>query len=310
MNPAFSVLVFTVASGAGYGMISLVVTMHLLGLIAPLGKQDIIVTTVIALVLVTLGLLSSTLHLAKPKNAWRAFSRFRTSWLSREGVFAVLYYPLVFAYLLCVWQSDTLTVWVTVTGLAVIGMGVATLFCTGMIYASLKTIPQWHMPLTPLNYMLLAAMSGAVLLLAIDAGSSRSEGLAACSIALLGLGLAAKTIYFYWIGKPSGSSIKTATTFSRSRVRLLDQGHSAGSFLNREFIFNLEPLHLLRLRWLALGLGFGVPLAAIGAFLQLGAAALTWVAALAMLCGLLLERWLFFAEARHVVRLYHGDQTV
>ena len=67
MNPAFSVLVFTVASGAGYGMISLVVAMHLLGLIAPLGKQDIIVTTVIALVLVTLGLLSSTLHLAKPK---------------------------------------------------------------------------------------------------------------------------------------------------------------------------------------------------------------------------------------------------
>ena len=222
----------------------------------------------------------------------------------------MLYYPLVFAYLLCVWQSDTLTVWVTVTGLTVIGLGVATLFCTGMIYASLKTIPQWHMPLTPLNYMLLAAMSGAVLLLAIHAGSGRSESLAACSIALLGLGLAAKTIYFYWIGKPSGSSIKTATTFSRSRVRLLDQGHSAGSFLNREFIFNLEPLRLLRLRWLALGLGFGVPLAAIGAFLQLGAAALTWVAALAMLCGLLLERWLFFAEARHVVRLYHGDQTV
>jgi DMSO reductase anchor subunit len=24
--------------------------------------------------------------------------------------------------------------------------------------------------------------------------------------------------------------------------------------------------------------------------------------------GLLIERWLFFAEARHVVRLYHGDQ--
>jgi len=25
--------------------------------------------------------------------------------------------------------------------------------------------------------------------------------------------------------------------------------------------------------------------------------------------GLTAERWLFFAEARHTVRLYHGDRT-
>ena len=43
----------------------------------------------------SLGLLSSVLHLANPKNAWRSFSRFRTSWLSREAVFAGRLTPVV-----------------------------------------------------------------------------------------------------------------------------------------------------------------------------------------------------------------------
>ena len=37
----------------------------------------------------TVGLVSSTLHLSHPERAWRAFSQWRSSWLSREGVAAV-----------------------------------------------------------------------------------------------------------------------------------------------------------------------------------------------------------------------------
>jgi DMSO reductase anchor subunit len=33
-------------------------------------------------------------------------------------------------------------------------------------------------------------------------------------------------------------------------------------------------------------------------------------AAVSCVAGLLAERWLFFAEARHVVRLYHGARQV
>ncbi|NND00641.1 MAG: hypothetical protein HKN85_10710, partial [Gammaproteobacteria bacterium] len=32
----------------------------------------------------------------------------------------------------------------------------------------------------------------------------------------------------------------------------------------------------------------------------------SWIAAGCLYLGLLLERWLFFVEARHVVRLYYG----
>ena len=40
----------------------------------------------------------------------------------------------------------------------------ATLFCTAMIYASLKPIRQWHTWRVPLNYLLLGHATGALLL--------------------------------------------------------------------------------------------------------------------------------------------------
>lgn len=43
-------------------------------------------------------------------------------------------------------------------------------------------------------------------------------------------------------------------------------------------------------------------------FADTGIVEILVVAWVIMMAGLLLERWLFFAEARHVVRLYQGDQ--
>jgi hypothetical protein len=58
----------------------------------PTAPVSAIVSLVIGGVLVTLGLLSSTFHLGHPERAWRAFSQWRSSWLSREGVAAVATY--------------------------------------------------------------------------------------------------------------------------------------------------------------------------------------------------------------------------
>src|SRR5204862_3402126 len=91
MHPAYSVILFTTASGAGYGLLALLgfvgfnhgpASSFIFGLVA----------IVIALGLITIGLLSSTFHLGHPERAWRAFSQWRSSWLSREGVAAVLTY--------------------------------------------------------------------------------------------------------------------------------------------------------------------------------------------------------------------------
>jgi DMSO reductase anchor subunit len=55
----------------------------------------------------------------------------------------------------------------------------------------------------------------------------------------------------------------------------------------------------------ALALGFGLPLAWLVSGIARWPIALAAVAC--CIIGLLIERWLFFAEARHTVRLYHGD---
>lgn len=308
MHPAFSVLVFTVMSGAGYGLMTLMIIGHLTG-IEVLQQRDLLLTGgSIALVMVTLGLLSSTLHLANPKNAWRAFSRFKTSWLSREAVFAVLFYPFALCYLGSIWlQGSALNAVIMITAVLTGVLAMVTLFCTSMIYASLKTIRQWNSSLTPVNYLMLGLMSGALILLAVQSGFSGSPEtlLYAATLALIVIAAVAKSLYLFWIGKPAGSTIQTATGFTQASVRLLDQGHTANSFLNDEFGYQVAADRLLVLR-LLMGVGaFVLPF-----MLLLWLPAVSWLAAVLAIGGLLLERWLFFAEARHVVRLFHGEQRV
>jgi DMSO reductase anchor subunit len=89
MHPALSIVFFTTASGAGFSLLVL------LGLGAPLGMLPPNATFAFAalavvVVLAAGGLASSVFHLGRPERAWRAFSQWRSSWLSREGVFSVL----------------------------------------------------------------------------------------------------------------------------------------------------------------------------------------------------------------------------
>jgi sulfite dehydrogenase (quinone) subunit SoeC len=306
VHPAFSVIVFTVSAGAGYGLMMFLVLAHLSGFAGALDINRILLLGGLALVLITIGLISSTFHLANPKNAWRAFSRFRTSWLSREGVFAVLTYPSILAYLFCVWYHDgALTGLVIATGVAAAVFSLITIFTTGMIYACLKTIRQWNTALTPANYILLGLMLGTLIFTAIQ-GETVLMGVA---LGVIGIAALMKAIYFFWIGKPTGPSINTATGFTRGKVRLLDVGHTAGTFLTDEFGYRVQSARLVQLRYLVFLLGFIVPAALLGFILWgQGSVLLAYVAMLVSFSGVIVERWLFFAEARHVVNLYHGMQ--
>jgi DMSO reductase anchor subunit len=146
-------------------------------------------------------------------------------------------------------------------------------------------------------FMAYALISGGLLFLAVDAffGTLKPQ-LQAVVMGLVVITLALKLVYFFWQGKPQGATIQTATGFSQASVRLLDAGHSAPTFLNREFGYQVAADQLLRLRIIMTVFGGLVGAELLG---------LAW---LIMMAGLLLERWLFFAEARHVVRLYQGEQ--
>jgi DMSO reductase anchor subunit len=317
MKPSLSIIFFTVSSGAGLGLLALLALGDLLD--HALSSEMLMQGIALALALVAAGLASSVLHLAKPANAWRAFSRFRTSWLSREAVFAASLFPVTFGYGLLAWTAED----GALRALAALGVALlswAVLVSTAMIYASLKPIRQWYSAWTPVNYLLLGHWSGAVLLLGLaraHAAHQRSFGWLAG-----GLGVAALIAKIgQWRAITAGA--RDAPTLERAigvpeyanedarppgmtvaRARLFDVGHSHGTFLTDEFGFVLARRNALALRIAALTAGFGVP----AAWIVSGAtnAAVAWLAAMVCVAGLLAERWLFFAEAQHTVRLDHG----
>ena len=308
MHPALSVIFFTVTAGAGYGVLFLLGISRLTGLTPDASPDQVTLMGVVRLVLVTAGLLSSTFHLANPKNAWRSFVRFRTSWLSREAVFAVLFYPVCLIWLACdFFMGNTTTT--NFLGLLTAFLCIVILICTGMIYASLKTIRQWHTALTPVNFVLLGLLLGALILGFMLA----SQGLSTATLMSVALGVVvlaalAKIVYFYWIGQPAGPTINTALGFTRATVRLLDVGNSSDTFHNKEFGYQVDKVKLIWLRTISMILMALLPLLLIsGVFGEVGSSTLL-LAALSAYAGVFVERWLFFAEARHVVNLYHGFQ--
>lgn len=310
MHPALSVIFFTVASGAGFGLFSLLFVADFFALGGGFSREHLLAGGFMALMLIILGLLSSTLHLANPKNAWRAFSRFRTSWLSREGVFAVAFMPLAVGYLACI-GFDAPAVLRHAFGFLSAALAWITVFSTGMIYACLKTIRQWNTPLVPANYLALGYASGSLLLLlgAVVAGLDATPYIALAGL-IVAIAAVLKAIYYFWIRSPGLTpTVNTATGLTRAGVKLLDTGHTHGTFLTEEFGYRLARRRASVIKVLLFVVGFALPAVMLAVVLRgNGAEAAAAVAAFAGLAGAVMERWLFFAEARHVVNLYHGAQ--
>ena len=302
MKPALSIVFFTVSSGAGLGLLALLALSDLLQLGGGLSRSQSLAGGMLGFALVAAGLLASTMHLANPRNAWRSFARFRTSWLSREAVFAVCFMLAATAYIASfVWPNSLRQP----TAIAVVVLAWIVLYCTAMIYASLKPVRQWHTRLTPLCYLLFGHYSASLLLLWIAGlGDTDTAPFAMISLVFLAVAAAAKMAWFERAAVQDGPRIQSALGQpTAAQVKLLDAGHTHGTFLTNEFAFQLGRRHAQRLAdlfWLA---AFVVPALALALLPDalLGAA-------LACLAGLLAERWLFFAEARHTVKLYHGAQ--
>lgn len=310
MRPALSVIFFTVSSGAGLGMIVWLVLFDSMFGMSRLPQTAIYVLLALGLGLTAAGLISSTLHLANPKNAWRAFSQVRTSWLSREGVFAVSLFPIAFLYALLHWLSAPNAL-IVATGVLLGAIALAVLYCTGMIYACLKTIPRWHSGWVPIGYVMLGLYSGLLLALPVFAafGDVAIGHKAAIAVVTLILALIVKAIYYLRFRTPIVShTINDALALGKKSIRLLDVGHTHGTFLTDEFCFVLARGHAQLLRAAAIALGFVLPFALL--VTAMNHTMLLAVAGAACLLGLLAERWLFFAEAEHVVRLYHGASVV
>lgn len=310
MHPAFSVVFFTTATEAGYGLLALLGALGGVGFI-PADFWLGFVGMTLALGLIVAGLLSSTGHLGRPERAWRAFSQWRSSWLSREGVASVAtFIPAVLFGIGWVFLGKS-GGWVAAAGLLAAAGAVVTVCTTGMIYASLKPVAQWHSRYTLPAYLIFAAMTGSVLANALLQGFElgSAEMLAWALLATLAGWVWKLATWRYNDRLEIPTNANTATGLAGGTVRSIEWPHTEENYLLKEMGFRIARKHSAKLRRITQTLAFIAP-----AVLLVIAFALPWpfaaiasvLAAVCQLAGMLVERWLFFAEAKHTVTLYYG----
>lgn len=290
MHPAPSIMVFTVLSGLGFGLL------FWLGLGLP-GSMGFVafVFFAIAYALAGGGLVASAFHLGHPERALLAFTQWRSSWLSREAICAVstLVVAGIYASGRVFFSID-----LVMLGWLVSVLSLATVLTTSMIYAQMRTVPRWHSPLTPALFIALSLGGGALL-----------AGQTSLAVMLLilagGLQLGA-----WWQGDRafavSGTTMATATGLGTiGDVRAFEPPHTGPNYLLKEMVYVIGRKHAQKLRIISFALGYVFPvillLLPFNHWIGLAAVA-------SHIAGIFAVRWLFFAQAEHVVGLYYGKR--
>ena len=291
MHPAPSVIIFTTLSGLGFGLLAFLCLGY-----PSIGGLVSFIFFAIGFGLAIGGLLSSTFHLGHPERAIKAFSQWKSSWLSREAWLSLFALTLSGIYALGRIFFD---VDLVIIGLLSAVFCIATVFSTSMIYAQLKTVPRWNSKLTPIVFLVFSIAGGALL-----AGQ--------ISVALPLLAVAGITQIVSWIlgdkaFAQSGTNLATATglTVNSSEVRSFEAPHTGTNYLLQEFVFKVGRKHGAKLRIVGIILAFGMPIIFLSFPFSHITASLSVVAHIA---GMFIVRWLFFAQAEHVVGLYYGKR--
>ncbi len=291
MHPAPSVILFTVLSGLGFGLLACLG----LGLAAPTGWVAFFHWG-LGYALAVGGLSASTFHLGNPQRALRAFTQWRSSWLSREAWASVAALLLLAPVVLGAWLGFAVP---AIFGWLGALAAIATIGCTSMIYTQLATVPRWNHWTTPATFAVFAAAGGATLV-------AQTQLATACFVVL-----AALLIVGFVLGDGQfaarAQTIGTATGLGTlGQTRVFAQPHTGENYLMREMIFVVARKHAQKLRVIAVAAAALLP-AAILLILPTGLFAIT-LAILVHLIGAFAARWLFFAEAEHVVGLYYGQR--
>ena len=104
----------------------------------------------------------------------------------------------------------------------------------------------------------------------------------------------------------SGTTLASATRLGdRGTVRAFEPPHTGTNYLLREFVHVVGRRHAHKLRIIAILLMAALPVLLL---LLPFSHALALIAVLAHVAGVLVARWLFFAQAEHAVGLYYGKR--
>jgi DMSO reductase anchor subunit len=310
MRPAFSVIFLTTLIGVGQGVF---VALYVSELGAALGAWVMppgpyfALGCALSLAFLGAGLLASFFHLGRPGRAWRSAAMWRTSWLSRE----VIVLPAFMAVVAAVGLAHSLRAAADLTlALGAAGLTLALLLfvCTGMIYACLPFLQEWHTPLTVINYTLFGCASGFLLCTAWAAAQAPAL-VVASALCTAALTLAAFLTRAATLARNARirlkSTLQTAIGIKHPRIAQKSQGSMGGSFNTREFFHDRSFARLRAIKWVFLLLVFPLPLALLAAGASLASWPLLALAFALQYLGLLAERWFFFVQARHPQNLYY-----
>ena len=272
MRPARSAISFTVASGAGFGLLAM------LGLLAssgalPAGSWFAATAVALALAAVGFGLLSARVRPGPPGRAGAA-------WPPRVGALAAATCLAALGFAagwLVHGEADGLFRLLGLAAAALCGLSV---HATGAIYTARASIPAWRNRWVAPNFLALALLTGTLWLNAlVNLFGRPSPDVSMILVLALFLAFYLKRKYWRFIDSVDGPPPPA--------------GGGAGFRLARE--------HAARRRRQAFLLLFALPLVcSLAAMETTGWIAIpaSLLAALGAIAGAVLERWLFFAEAR------------
>jgi sulfite dehydrogenase (quinone) subunit SoeC len=321
MNPAFSVIFLTTFIGVGQGLLLALFTQQSYALFDLLPRQDAGFYgwgSLLALLFMIGGLIASFFHLGRPMRAWRSATQWRASWLSREVIALPAFMGILFLYGAAHLSGYDPLLMTLPSGLAIhatVLLGsIATLLafslfiCTGMIYACMRFLQQWHTPLTVINYILMGGASGFTLATLYSAlfAPSQTGFLCGWSLIITLLALLGRSASLWRNArlKPK-STLQSAIGIKHPRIVQMAQGAMGGSFNTREFFHGKCDVFTRRVKFSFLLLAFVFPLLLLAANLSNPSVLLLCLAFCLQYAGLLAERWYFFVEARHPQNLYY-----
>ena len=309
MHPSKSIIFFTVISGTGYGIfIGLLFNILFIEISYSLNYKLFI--SLVSFLMIVLGLLSSTLHLGHPERAWRAFSQWKSSWLSREGLVSVItFFPMVLFYYF--WINNINGYVFLLIILCVFSL--LTIFCTGQMYATLKTIPSWNNSLVTPIYIFNGITVGSLFVYSINFYFNYNIFLYEKFIIItIILNLLLKISYWILIRQKINTNIQTAVGIKSKNISFFEGPHTGKNYLTTEMInkSNNKNNNFLRLTFCILT--FIIPMYMINQYSTLIVdqfilkLSMIFVFILALV-GMIIERYLFFIQSKHVVGLYYGN---
>ena len=325
MHPAFSVIFLTTLIGAGQGLFLALYTGQLYSVFNLVPGQDSHTFygygSLLSLVFLALGLISSVFHLGRPERAWRSAAKWRTSWLSREVIVLPLFMGMTFIYGVTHFTgynpvlftiSDVYVVDLTLlVGFLAAGLAFLLFLCTAMIYACIRFLQEWATPLTVLNYTLLGLASGFTLatVFASYAGIQLASFYAGWAITLTLIASIARAASLFRNSriKPK-STMTSAIGIRHTKIQQKSRGFMAGSFNTREYFHNMSAIGFRSIKWIFPILVFVLPVIILSSGMATNGFGIYAFAFVVQYVGLLAERWFFFAQANHPQNLYY--QTI